>query len=141
MSSDKILVPVELDTWRDPVSFARRLAYALPAELVIVHVVQPLVNVYPDLPGGLFGKVMIEVEAESRQAVEEIAATTGARAVLRLGDPVSEILALADEEHATHLVVGTHGRRGMQRALLGSVADRIVRQSHVPVTIVPTARP
>jgi nucleotide-binding universal stress UspA family protein len=141
MPADKILVPIELDTWRDPVAFARRLGEALRAEVVVVHVVRPLVNVYPDLPGGLFGKVMTEVETESRRAVQEIATSAGARALVRLGDPVTEIMAAAEEEQATHLVLGTHGRRGIQRALLGSVADRVVRQSHVPVTIVPTAKP
>src|SRR5688572_4861435 len=134
MSDDKILVPIELDTWHEPVAFARRLGDALQAEVIVLHVVRPLVNVYPDLPGALFGQVMGEVEGASRRAVQQIATSTGARAVVRLGDPVTEIMSVAAEEKATHLVLGTHGRRGIQRALLGSVADRVVRQSHVPVT-------
>jgi nucleotide-binding universal stress UspA family protein len=50
--------------------------------------------------------------------------------------PHEEIVALATDELADLLVIGTHGRGGMSRALLGSVADRVVRLAPCPVLTV-----
>ena len=57
-------------------------------------------------------------------------------AVLRSGNPWQEVLAGAEVAHAELIVVGTHGRHGVARVLLGSVAERIVRFSKVPVLTV-----
>jgi len=59
-----------------------------------------------------------------------------ARAVLRTGVPYQEIVGLARDERADLVVIGTHGRGGMSRALLGSVADRVVRLAPCPVLTV-----
>jgi nucleotide-binding universal stress UspA family protein len=138
MTAPKILVAVELDAWKPTVSVARELAQRYGAELVALHVVMPMCNVYPDLPSDLFAQAMQEVESASRRIIEAIAAEAGATPALRLGDPVTEILAAIAELHASHVVIGTHGRHGIRRALLGSVAERVVRGSPVPVTVVPT---
>jgi nucleotide-binding universal stress UspA family protein len=58
--------------------------------------------------------------------------------VVREGDAVDEILATVDEKNAGRIVVGTHGRRGVERFFLGSVAERIVRLAHVSVLVVKT---
>jgi nucleotide-binding universal stress UspA family protein len=59
-----------------------------------------------------------------------------ARAVLRTGAPYQEIVALATDERADLIVIGTHGRGGINRVLLGSVADRVVRLAPCPVLTV-----
>lgn len=59
-----------------------------------------------------------------------------ARALLRTGSPWREVLAAAEEEGADLVVIGTHGRRGLRHALLGSVAEKIVRMASVPVLTV-----
>ncbi|HUH00842.1 MAG TPA: universal stress protein [Kofleriaceae bacterium] len=53
----------------------------------------------------------------------------------RIGDPAAEILRLADEVHADLIVAGTHGRTGLQRLLLGSVAEAVTRRARCPVLI------
>lgn len=59
------------------------------------------------------------------------------KGVCRMGLPWQEILHLIEEARVDLVVMGTHGRRGISRALLGSVAERVVRSSPVPVLIVP----
>jgi nucleotide-binding universal stress UspA family protein len=59
-----------------------------------------------------------------------------ARAALRTGVAYQEIVALAVDERADLIVIGTHGRGGIDRALLGSVADRVVRLARCPVLTV-----
>ena len=55
---------------------------------------------------------------------------------VRLGAPWEEILSVATERGADLVVVGTHGRRGFAHALMGSVAERVVRLSTIPVLTV-----
>jgi nucleotide-binding universal stress UspA family protein len=56
--------------------------------------------------------------------------------MLRVGFPDDEVLAAAEVRGTSLIVVGTHGRRGVRRLLLGSVAENIVRRAKVPVLVV-----
>jgi len=58
------------------------------------------------------------------------------RARVLSGEPAAEIVRLAREEHCDLLVVGTHGRTGVPRLVLGSVAERVARRSPCPVLVV-----
>jgi nucleotide-binding universal stress UspA family protein len=58
--------------------------------------------------------------------------------VLAEGDPVNEILRVAAEEHADFIVLGTHGRTGLSRLLMGSVAENVIRRATCPVVAVKT---
>ncbi len=53
-----------------------------------------------------------------------------------VGDPARETVAFAEENDIDHILVGSHGRSGVSRILLGSVAEKIVRRAPVPVTVV-----
>lgn len=53
------------------------------------------------------------------------------------GDPAREIVAYAEENDMEGIVVGSHGRKGVTRMFLGSVAEKVVRRAPVPVTVVP----
>ena len=54
----------------------------------------------------------------------------------RIGSPAEQILALASEVSADSIVIGSHGRQGIERLLLGSVSERVVREAKCPVTVV-----
>ncbi|SEV86022.1 universal stress protein [Natrinema salifodinae] len=54
----------------------------------------------------------------------------------RLGTPAQEVLEYAENRPVDHIVIGSHGRSGVARILLGSVAEVVVRHSPVPVTVV-----
>ncbi|ARS89830.1 universal stress protein [Natrarchaeobaculum aegyptiacum] len=82
-------------------------------------------------------------EAASEDVVEEVADLAGAteadyRTEVAVGNPAREIVSFAedDEEEIEHIVIGNHGRSGVSRVLLGSVAEKVVRRSPVPVTVV-----
>lgn len=59
--------------------------------------------------------------------------------ILKQADPREAVLAVAEEVSADLIVMGTHGRRGIARALIGSVAESVVRTSPVPVMTVHAA--
>jgi nucleotide-binding universal stress UspA family protein len=109
---------------------ALALARGLGAEVIYVHVaVQPML--YGEAPFAM-GDVTRVYEAQRRWAEDTLrtrAAGTESRGitsrwVLRAGVPFEEIVAAATEEKADMIVIGTHGRSGLNRLLLGSVAER-----------------
>lgn len=55
---------------------------------------------------------------------------------VRIGRPSREIIECADDRDVDHIVMGSHGRDGASRVLLGSVAETVVRRAPVPVTVV-----
>jgi len=59
---------------------------------------------------------------------------------VRVGEPVRAMLHHAEQMNADLLVIGTHGRRGLNRLLSGSVAEELIRQAGVPVMVVREAR-
>jgi nucleotide-binding universal stress UspA family protein len=77
-------------------------------------------------------------EHVARRLAEPGMATTtlAVRMHVRVGTPADEIVALAKELDADLIVVGTHGRRGVRRLLLGSVARAILRHAGCPVLVV-----
>jgi nucleotide-binding universal stress UspA family protein len=72
----------------------------------------------------------------SRDVIEQ-ARTAGipVRLLIWEGDPADSIVEAAFAESADYIVVGSHGRRGVDRMLLGSVSDRVVREAPVPVIV------
>ena len=83
-----------------------------------------------------------ELERVSRRMLDATFADAAGRcprldAKLAFGDPAQHILGSANEQKAAAIIVGTHGRRGIPRALLGNVAAEIVRLSPLPVFVVP----
>ncbi|MFQ5786950.1 MAG: universal stress protein [Thermodesulfobacteriota bacterium] len=56
--------------------------------------------------------------------------------IVRFGKPFLEIIKVAKEEKVDFLAIGTHGRAGMDRVILGSVAERIVRKARCPVMVI-----
>lgn len=61
---------------------------------------------------------------------------------LVFGDPAEEILKCVELEGIDLIIIGTHGKKGIERVLFGSVADRVVKKSPVPVlTVNPHGRP
>ena len=81
------------------------------------------------------------MRSEGKRAVAEIAERAEAKGVeaiteVRVGSPARDILKYADENGVDLVVMGTHGRTGLNRYLLGSVTEKVVRLSDVPVLTV-----
>jgi nucleotide-binding universal stress UspA family protein len=112
---------------------ACRLARDYHARLLVVHVVPPPTVVYgdqvviPPLPRDL-GPVR-----EKLRRVKPDDSTIAIEHILAEGDDAGEILNSAQQAHADLIVMGTHGRTGLGRLLLGSVAESVLRKASCPV--------
>jgi nucleotide-binding universal stress UspA family protein len=116
------------------VDLAAEVAAALGAKLTLMHAFE---TPYP-YPVALPPNHMRDLRAKLEARCIEIRARVGhVDVVVREGAPWNEIVSLASETGADMIVVGTHGRRGLPHLLLGSVAERVVRLSPVPVMTVP----
>jgi nucleotide-binding universal stress UspA family protein len=139
----RIIVPTDFsscseEAWR----LAQRLAGMSGAELVLTHVLTeaPLFREGPFIMPKV-REVFEAARSFADAALQEWVAKAraeglSARAALRSGVAYQEIVTLAVDERADLIVIGTHGRGGIDRALLGSVADRVIRLAPCPVLTV-----
>lgn len=137
-SAKHIVVATDLRPGSEVASrFAADLANTLGAKLTVLHVFEvpyPYPVPWPPEHRQNLLEKLDDQCAALRTTVPE------ATACLREGDPRREILSFAAEAGADLIVVGTHGRHGPPRLLLGSVAEKVIRFSPVPVIAVPSRR-
>jgi nucleotide-binding universal stress UspA family protein len=125
---------------RHPLKLAFKLAHDHDARVVLLHVVEP--PFFGDEPLLLTTTLdKMRVEAESRLASTPRPGDIETQDVIAKGDPVTEILRAAAEERADCIVVGTHGRTGLARLVMGSVAENVIRRATCPALAAKTAMP
>jgi nucleotide-binding universal stress UspA family protein len=125
---------------RCALDLAVEMSRKFEADLTLVHCWEAPSYAYG---GGLYVPVdlITPIERAANRALEEALTELrkripGAKSVLRSGAAWEEILLAAAAIQADLIVVGTHGRRGLNRALLGSVAEKVVRMASMPVLTV-----
>lgn len=143
---ERILCPTDFsDHAAHALTYALRLAEGLNAEVTLLHVCPSLVYV---IPGGGYAPLADDERAimESAQReldgwVERYSKTTTVPLNSRLdeGRAYKKINAAAGELHVGLVVMGTHGRSGLSRFAMGSVAERVVRTSSRPALTIPPA--
>jgi len=116
------------------------LARDYGARLILLHVVAPSVFAYGE---GVFVTDSEGLSLEASEKLNHIEPGPAVRAERRVveGDPIDEILRVAAENHSDLIVMGTHGRTGLRRLLMGSVAEQVVRRAPCPVLTVKTPFP
>jgi nucleotide-binding universal stress UspA family protein len=136
MAQHTILFPTDFSHASDAaLEHAAALAKQSGAQLLIVHVEEPPLaygggELYYGLPEPDSERILKMLE-DVRPADASVPFTHR----LTMGDPASEIVRIAGEEAAQMIVLGTHGRTGMTRLLMGSVAEAIVRRAPCPVLV------
>lgn len=140
---DRILVPTDgSEGIRRVVDHATRLAAAHGSTLAVVYVVNTaaVANLPMETSWEGVSEMLREEGEGALEAAEDAAASVDpdvpvVRAMLE-GNPAREIVGYADREGCDLICMGTHGRGGVSRLLLGSVAERVVRSATVPVLTV-----
>lgn len=138
----KILVPLDGSPVAEAVlPHAEALAKAENAELIILRV--------PNIPAGEYIALDPVVASTIRKDIRDEASDYVTKTVDHLkkddikvtgltkeGSVPDVILEVAEETHADMIAMSTHGRTGVKRWLMGSVADKIVRHTHIPVMLI-----
>lgn len=138
----KILCPVDLSEFSDEIlSYAKEVAKGFNSELIVLTVI-PTLEYYvpyesfiiPDNILQMKENLQLEVEKDMERLIGSI--DYPAKKMIRWGIPHNVILDIIREEEIELVVMGTHGRSGIEHLILGSVAEKIIRKSPCPVLIV-----
>lgn len=134
-----VLLATDLSATSSPAEHeAVRLAAGLGARLIAVSVIDPGAL---RLPGGRYRAWVDQVRDERETAAQALVARAHEVGVPTAflvweGDPGEAIVDAASAEHADLIVLGSHGRHGVNRSLFGSVSDHVVRNAPCPVVVV-----
>ena len=132
MNIKKILCPIDFSDFNKPANeYASMLAKSTGASIVYLHVS------LPDVPYGSYAYIdPVQEEKRDRKQLETIKPTVeGVEAsyVVESGPPKDRIVEYAIENDIDLIVMGTHGRTGLGRLVMGSVAEAVVRKAECPV--------
>jgi nucleotide-binding universal stress UspA family protein len=136
-----ILVPTDLSEGAEQaLDYACELARTLGAQIHLLNVVGiPALGV-PELGVALTATMIDQLVTENQTALDEIARTRCSaplgQVLIKAGDARDMIIQTAKELGVDLIVMGTHGRRGLSRALLGSVTEAVVRAAPCAVLTV-----
>lgn len=139
----RICCPIDFsDTSRAAMEVAADLARRFGAELVLLHAYPVPGYTFPDGSVVASARMMQELAdqvarhlGEWRKSAEALGAARVSTAT-SVGEPAAEIVSHAAAKGVDLLVLGTHGRTGLEHALMGSVAERVVRHAQCPVLTV-----
>lgn len=137
---NQILVPTDgSDPVQPAVEMALNLAEIHDATLHVLFIVDQPTSISGTGEGfsGL-DNLLDTLEKEGHEATKKVAERArerdiGTTAAVRRGNPHDDILSYANDHDIDVIVMGTHGRTGVKRALLGSVTEDVVRHSEIPV--------
>jgi nucleotide-binding universal stress UspA family protein len=140
MTAQHILVPTDFSEYADyALDYAIELAKTLQARLTFLHIIQ----LTPMTMGDMYGYSLEAYEAMESEAQKHMAALLnrvhqeglqGEMAIVQ-GVPFQIIVDMAESRDVDLIVMGTHGRTGLTHALMGSVAERVVRLAPCPVLV------
>jgi nucleotide-binding universal stress UspA family protein len=140
----RICCPIDFsDASRAAMEVAADLARRFGSELVLLHAYPVPGYTFPDGSVLASPKMMQELADQAERHLEEWRASAerlvGAPRVTAekaIGEPAAEIVSFAESRKIDLVAMGTHGRTGLQHALLGSIAERVVRRARCPVLTV-----
>jgi nucleotide-binding universal stress UspA family protein len=121
---------------------AQRLGRLFAADVLLLHVVRPVpIPIEGYFPTEMYQELLTGARRQAEASLAAVVAGVSGpplkvRTRVAEGSPAARIVDVAGEEAADLVVVGTHGRTGLDRVLVGSVADRVVRTAGCPVLTV-----
>lgn len=135
---EHIVVPVDLEDHTEKLmEFAASFAIKFNSKMTLVHVVEP----FPTAGDMELGIATIKEYTDnriqhSREFLEKLAEPYPQSKIQILqGIIVDEIVEFAKDSSADMIVIGTHGTKGIEKLLLGSVAERVVKDAHCPTLV------
>jgi nucleotide-binding universal stress UspA family protein len=141
---ERILVPTDFsETSERALEYAKAIAGQDNSQLLLVHVSPPVNLITPPEAAWIDISQIRSAEEERLQQSGAALRSEGyrARTISPTGALYDEILSVVKQNGVDLIVLGTHGRKGYDRLLLGSDAEAILRQAHCPVLIVGPATP
>ncbi|NNG27484.1 MAG: universal stress protein [Ignavibacteriaceae bacterium] len=148
-----LLVAVDFTPFsEEALIFAANLAECTEAKLLVLHVIHDPAEApgfyapkgkkkkYLSSMEDAANEMMEEFMKKMREAHPDLDPLKKANPLLVVGTPVTRIIEIAKKKKAKMIFVGSHGRTGLSKLLVGSKAERVVQLSPIPVVVVKTSR-
>ena len=138
----KILIPLDGSPYSEVVlPHALSLAKLEKAEIVILRVPVVPAREFFGRDAAMASKITSEIDEESDRYVKDKVKRLGRQSIkvtgmIREGPVADTIVEVADEIHADMIAMSTHGRKGIQHWLKGSMAEDIVHHTHIPTILI-----
>jgi nucleotide-binding universal stress UspA family protein len=138
---DRVLVPVDFsECSQHALRYAEKIAGSFGSALTVLNVI-PLNEGLLRLGARQMQLMDEELQENQRRKlvafVKKISTVKPSECVVRLGNPVQQIIKTAGELHAAAIIISTHGLTGLKHTLIGSTAEHVVRHARCPVLVVP----
>lgn len=140
----KILVPLDGSPLAEAaLPHAQAIAKKEDAEIILLRIPTIPAEEFMDRQPAIAAKIKDEETAAAKKYINAkmtalIRNHIRVRTVTKTGPVPETILAVAESTHADMIAMSTHGRTGIQRWLIGSVADKVVHHAHIPVMLIHT---
>ena len=133
MNINRILCPIDFSEFNSAANeYASMLAQSTGARIIYLHAYVP--DVY-ETPPAYFdaAKETRDLTRKMEEFVKPVGGGVASSYVIEFGLPTDRIVHYANENEIDLIVMGTHGRTGLRRVLMGSVAEAVVRKANCPV--------
>jgi nucleotide-binding universal stress UspA family protein len=140
---EKILYPTDFsDVSKKALDYLAQLRDAGTKEIIVLHVIdQKGIDAISRYGAGNAETVIREITKEAKEEgkkIEKKLMQSGLNVKVRIerGVPLKEILSVEEEEKVSAIVIGSHGKTNLEEMFLGSVSEKVIRQSKKPVLII-----
>lgn len=143
MKVKKILCPTDFSDYSyEALEYAKELAGKYDAKLYVLHVIfEPAEYTGFYVPHISFDKIKTEIEVGARKYIDDLKKTKLAgmenvETIIVFGVPDEEIIKFAGDKDVDLIVIGSAGKRGIEKFVFGSTAEKVVKKSPCPVLCV-----
>ncbi len=139
-SIQKIIVPVDFHTHtNDLAEFAIGIANKLEAKITFVHTIEYALS-YLDYSPESFKDLNANITAHAEEKMAALVAKSKSacpecEGIVLNGDVADTIVSYANDNAIDMIIIGTHGAQGIEKVLLGSVAERVVKRASCPTLV------
>jgi nucleotide-binding universal stress UspA family protein len=140
---EKILYPTDFsDVSKKALDYLAQLKDAGTKEIVVLHVIDERgIDAISRYGSGSAATIIREIEKEAMEEGKKIETTLrksgiAVKVKIERGVPLKEILKAEQEENISAIVIGSHGKTNLKEMFLGSVSEKVIRQSKKPVLVI-----
>jgi len=143
MNFKKILCPIDFSEYSyQALEYAKNIAKTYNAKLYVLHIIyEPADYTGFYVPHISFDKIRTEIESGAKKLMNEVKETKindipNAETMIVFGIPADEIVKFAIDKEIDLIIIGSQGKKGIEKMIFGSTAEKVVKKANCPVLVI-----